>query len=36
MCIATIFDEPQIPGYTAFRKADTNSLLDMTQVAVHK
>ena len=29
--IATILDEPQIHGYTAFRKADTNSLLDMTQ-----
>ena len=24
-------DEPQIQGYTAFRKADTNSLVDMTR-----
>ena len=28
-----ILDKPHIPGYTASRKADTNSLLDMAQVA---
>ena len=27
----TIPDEPQIPGYTAQRRADSNSLLDMTR-----
>ena len=31
--IATILGEPQIPGYTALRKADTNNLFDMTQIA---
>ena len=27
-------DEPQIPGYTAQRRADSNSLLDMTRLAI--
>ena len=30
--LSTIPDEPQIPGYTAQRRADSNSLLDMTRV----
>ena len=36
--LATIPDEPQIPGYTAQRRADSNSLLDMTRLgqAYHK
>ena len=31
--LLTIPDEPQIPGYTAQRRADSNSLLDMTRLA---
>ena len=31
--LLTIPDEPQIPGYTAQRRADSNSLLDMTRHA---
>ena len=31
--LATVPDEPQIPGYTASRKADSNSLLDMSRLA---
>ena len=30
--MATIPDEPQIPGYTAQRQADSNSLLDMNRL----
>ena len=30
--LQTIPDEPQIPGYTAQRRADSNSLLDMTRL----
>lgn len=29
--LATVPDEPLIPGYTAMRRADSNSLLDMAQ-----
>jgi hypothetical protein len=29
--LATIPDEPQIPGYTKYRRADTNSLIDMVK-----
>ena len=28
-------DEPQIPGYTSIRRADTNSILDMIKVLEH-
>lgn len=31
--LLTVPDEPQIPGYTAQRQADSNSLLDMTRLA---
>jgi len=31
--LATVPDEPQIHGYTAQRRADTNSLLDMIRTA---
>ena len=31
--LQSIPDEPQIPGYTAQRRAETNSLLDMTRLA---
>ena len=31
--LATVPDEPQIPRYTAYRRAETNSLLDMAQFA---
>ena len=31
--LRTIPDEPQITGYTAMRRAETNSLLDMTRLA---
>ena len=31
--LKTIPDEPQVPGYTAQRRADTNSLLDMSRLA---
>ena len=27
--LTTVADEPQIPGYTKFRRTSTNSLLDM-------
>ena len=30
--LSTIPDEPQIPGYTAQRRAESNSLLDMTRL----
>ena len=33
MYLRSIPDEPQIPGYTAQRRADSNSLLDMTRLA---
>ena len=29
--LSTIPDEPQIPGYTKYRRADTNSLIDMVK-----
>ena len=29
-------DEPQIQGYTAYRRAETNSLLDMSRHAAHQ
>ena len=31
--LATVPDEPLIPGYTAMRRADSNSLLDMISVS---
>ena len=31
--LGTVSDEPQIPGYTAQRRAESNSLLDMTCLA---
>jgi hypothetical protein len=31
--LATVPDEPQVPGYTAFRRAESNSLLHMAQIA---
>ena len=31
--LGTVPDEPQIPGYTAQRRVDSNSLLDMTCLA---
>ena len=31
--LGTVPDEPQIPGYTAQRRAESNSLLDMTCLA---
>ena len=31
--LRTVPDEPQIPGYTAMRRADSNSLLDMVKVS---
>jgi len=31
--LATVPDEPQIHGYTAQRRAETNSLLDMVRIA---
>ena len=31
--LSIVPDEPQIPGYTAQRQADSNSLLDMTRFA---
>ena len=31
--LITIPDEPQIPGYTAQRRAESNSLLDMTSLS---
>ena len=31
--LGTVPDEPQIPGYTAMRRAETNSLIDMAQFA---
>ena len=31
--LSTVPDEPQIPGYTAMRRAESNSLLDMTRLA---
>ena len=31
--LQTVPDEPQVKGYTAMRRADSNSLLDMTQHA---
>ena len=35
--LRTVPDEPQIPGYTAQRRAETNSLLDMAQFGmVHR
>ena len=33
---ANILDEPQVPGYTSCRKADTNSLLDMVPLSTSK
>jgi len=32
--LKTIPDEPQIPGYTAQRRAESNSLLDMTRLTI--
>lgn len=32
--LKTVPDEPQIPGYTAQRRAETNSLLDMAHFAI--
>ena len=29
----TVPDEPQIPGYTAMRRTESNSLLEMTRLA---
>ena len=34
--LRTVPDEPQIPGYTAQRRSDTNSLPDMTRFAHYK
>ena len=31
--LASVPDEPLIRGYTAYRRADTNSLLDMVRFA---
>ena len=31
--LATVPDEPQIHGYTAQRRAETNNLLDMIRIA---
>ena len=29
--LSTVPDEPQIPGYTPYRRADTNSIIDMVK-----
>ena len=31
--LLSVPDEPQIPGYTAVRRADSNSLLDMVKLS---
>ena len=31
--LATVPDEPQVRGYTAMRRAESNSLLNMAQLA---
>ena len=30
--LSTVPDEPQIPGYTKYRRADTNSIIDMVKL----
>ena len=34
--LSTVPDEPQIPGYTAMRRADSNSLVDMVRHTNHQ